>query len=282
MARDAAARGAARDDEVLRWRTATRDGHVDWTHDGINYPHTEDAVNVHDISSQVCMTTSWRAGAADAVAAAHHDRVSANQKTEQQFEQENFAPPSRAALLSLVSRLQDQVTVARERQDELSACLRSARTSAPSACEPPTAALQTTTERNLRELLMWQQQQLDSRRRHDAERAEQRAEFERLLAHRRATPAWLLPPAAATDSAAPANNPVDRMDWESEYDSVAAAPIGATVGAPSCAAAAATETSPRRCLRSTVEDSSAGKFFDTTFSPLPAMLVPACPATEAP
>ena len=118
---DAATRGPARDDDVLRLRTASRRGHVDWAKDDelVTYLDPSGALPGMDAKS-----VAWRVAAADAAASAASTEMGDFATGEDEDDLWDGASPSRADLLKLVVRLQDQVSTARQRQDELSTCLR--------------------------------------------------------------------------------------------------------------------------------------------------------------
>ena len=108
---DAATRGPARDDDILWMRTATRKGHVDWVHDLALRSASSESPTAETSDNAL---PEWRRSAADAVAAKHASsgcvRI-ASDSTPVVVPVSHDGPPTRLQLLSLISSLQEQLTI---------------------------------------------------------------------------------------------------------------------------------------------------------------------------
>ena len=131
---DPATRGPARDDDLLLQRTAARGRHVDWTDDFRHYVHS----SAGKLADEHTSPLAWAEHAAEARAfrsqqAEWHARArdvlrEPVQTAEGEAGDEwHEGSPTRAQLVSLISRLQEQVSLARNRQAELSDALHASR-----------------------------------------------------------------------------------------------------------------------------------------------------------
>ena len=176
-ARDSLTRGPARDDDILKYCTALRQGHVDWSNgEPIKFNAGVDKMTRGPAFVPVEIPPSWYSAAAEA-AAASHSNCDVPRDVTQSNSSYVDAPPSRADLLTLVTRLQHQLTTAHEQHGHLSACLRAARDAIPAESLP-------TRERerhgSTRDTQNWEQQQAEWRRHYDEVRDGQRVEWTQL------------------------------------------------------------------------------------------------------